>query len=481
MVSVTVSDYESWRHAARGLLSSATPPDEVLWLADSEQAPHPYPAEAVRDIDDVAAARGPRVPRSFSRARGARCVSPQHRQWGALYRVLWRVVHEGRHVLGHDADPDVRAVSDMAAQVRRDEHKMHAFVRFVPVSGRVRPAIVAWYRAGSSDCATGGAVLRRPVRVDALVDPHARRVRPLGRRALLVRRRRCRRRRPERLIDVEDSGASTTQSMFNPARVNPRAMMREMPVARWPTAAGSDVDPGLLVRASARRRDDRATGDTATVTRVRSCPQRTISPRAARAASRMPRLPSARARDAGRVRRGSSEAARIDARRRTAGRRGRPRRAAVRRAGRRRFSIARSQAAGIDRAACLRHQRGEALHVQPRGKRRIHQTPRLSEMHACRPWLEAELRIIRPATVVALGATAARSLLGPQARVMTLRGRVLENLPWAPRVIVTVHPSAVLRAQGEGDRYLEMLVADLELAAGAAPRRDAGHAVGSAS
>jgi uracil-DNA glycosylase len=101
---------------------------------------------------------------------------------------------------------------------------------------------------------------------------------------------------------------------------------------------------------------------------------------------------------------------------------------------------------------------------EPRGKRRIHQTPRLSEMRACRPWLEAELQIIRPSTVVAMGSTAARALLGPQARVMALRGRVLEGLAWSRRVIVTLHPSAILRSQEESGRYFEMLVGDLTLA-----------------
>jgi DNA polymerase len=101
---------------------------------------------------------------------------------------------------------------------------------------------------------------------------------------------------------------------------------------------------------------------------------------------------------------------------------------------------------------------------EPRGKRRIHQTPRLSEIQACRPWLEAELQALRPATVVAMGGTAARALLGTQARVMPLRGRILEGLPWAPRVVVTVHPSAVLRNEADRTKYFDMLVSDLLLA-----------------
>ena len=122
-------------------------------------------------------------------------------------------------------------------------------------------------------------------------------------------------------------------------------------------------------------------------------------------------------------------------------------------------------AAGLDRRRLYLTNAVKHFSFEPRGKRRIHQTPRSSDVHACRPWLESELQAIRPATVVAMGSTAARTLLGPQARVMMLRGRVLEGLAWAPRLIVTLHPSAVLRSEADGERYLEMLVSDLRLAA----------------
>jgi DNA polymerase len=121
-------------------------------------------------------------------------------------------------------------------------------------------------------------------------------------------------------------------------------------------------------------------------------------------------------------------------------------------------------AAGLQRGRGYLTNAVKHFSFEPRGKRRIHQTPSLSETQACRPWLETELQRIRPTTAIAMGSTAARALLGPQARVMALRGRVLEGLAWAPRVIVTVHPSAVLRSRDEGERYFAMLVADLSLA-----------------
>jgi DNA polymerase len=110
---------------------------------------------------------------------------------------------------------------------------------------------------------------------------------------------------------------------------------------------------------------------------------------------------------------------------------------------------------------------------EPRGKRRIHKKPRISEIKACRPWLEAELRAVKPQVVVLLGATAAQSIMGPQFKLMQNRGKLLQkpgpagrDLP-VERVVATIHPSAVLRApDSEGRRAAyESLVADLKVVA----------------
>jgi DNA polymerase len=108
-----------------------------------------------------------------------------------------------------------------------------------------------------------------------------------------------------------------------------------------------------------------------------------------------------------------------------------------------------------------------------RGKRRIHQTPQVSHLLACQPWLAAEIRNVRPELIVVLGATAARSVLGAGFRVTKSRGTVLEaeTLVGPARVLATMHPSAVLRLRGEEhDRAYADLVADLHTA-GEAVRR----------
>jgi DNA polymerase len=91
---------------------------------------------------------------------------------------------------------------------------------------------------------------------------------------------------------------------------------------------------------------------------------------------------------------------------------------------------------------------------EPRGKRRIHKKPNATQIAACRPWLEAELLVVKPAILVALGATAAQSLIGPQFRVTKQRGEFLEST-LAPYVMATVHPSSILRAPDDETRQLE--------------------------
>ena len=103
---------------------------------------------------------------------------------------------------------------------------------------------------------------------------------------------------------------------------------------------------------------------------------------------------------------------------------------------------------------------------QPKGKRRIHAKPTWTEQAACRPWLEAELAVVRPRVLVCLGATAAQSLLGKQFRVTKERGTWVDS-ELAERVTATVHPSAILRQRDDESRHAEMaaFVDDLRIVA----------------
>lgn len=122
--------------------------------------------------------------------------------------------------------------------------------------------------------------------------------------------------------------------------------------------------------------------------------------------------------------------------------------------------------AGIDRGDvyitnAVKHFRWEGA---ARGKRRIHKKPRASEINACRPWLDAEIAVVRPEVVVCLGATAAQAILGREFSVLHDRGKLVESsLP--AKLLATVHPSSILRAPDSETRKLEMarFVQDLKV------------------
>jgi len=128
------------------------------------------------------------------------------------------------------------------------------------------------------------------------------------------------------------------------------------------------------------------------------------------------------------------------------------------------------EAAGIDRSTTYVTNAVKHFKWQARGKRRIHQKPNWAEMTACRPWLEAELAVVKPRVLVLLGATAAQSLLGRQFRVTQHRGEPLDS-DLAELVTATVHPSSILRGEPEQrDDAFAAFVADLSVVADALAR-----------
>jgi len=111
--------------------------------------------------------------------------------------------------------------------------------------------------------------------------------------------------------------------------------------------------------------------------------------------------------------------------------------------------------AGIDRRHVYITNAVKHFKWKPQGKRRLHQKPNAAEINACRPWLDAEIAMVKPHLLVLLGATAAQALLGRDFRVSVQRGQLIER-PGLPPVMATVHPSSILRAPDDETRALEM-------------------------
>ena len=117
---------------------------------------------------------------------------------------------------------------------------------------------------------------------------------------------------------------------------------------------------------------------------------------------------------------------------------------------------------GIDRSEVYVTNAVKHFKWEPRGKRRIHAKPNAREIQACKPWLTAEIQVVQPQMVVALGATAAQALMGKDFRVTQSRGKVFRDTQWAPWFSATVHPSSILRApDDEREAAYRAFVADL--------------------
>jgi probable DNA metabolism protein len=466
--TVRVADYASWRAEAKRALERGVDPGDIFWV-DTLAAQQTLPiaiaapsrvASADRTKGPAPAPRGTSlsVPRRFVEIATLASCHRHPDKWAVLYRLLWRVVHEGRSLLDVASDDDVYAVEQMAAQVRRDEHKMRAFVRFTRVENASGERYVAWYQPDHLIVRMAAPFFadRYPSMRWSLLTPDLCAHWDLQQLTFSAGIE-----APPNIAeeDVADLWRVYYATIFNPARTNISATLREMPLRRWSGLPEASLIPALINSAHERTSmlSRPAAGTSARpyvpVTRelaelrgaVDSCRGCTLFERATQAV--FGEGPA----DAKIVFVGEQPGDVED-------RQGRP---FVGPAGEV-FDRALA-AAGIDRSACYVTNAVKHFSFEERGKRRIHKTPRSSEVRACRPWLEAELQSLAPRCVVCLGATATTALIGPQARVRQLRGEVIANTAWAPALVVTVHPSAVLRAD-DGERYFAMLVADLKLA-----------------
>jgi probable DNA metabolism protein len=448
----------AWREAARPILQKGTSPELVNFTDGSGQATQPLFAAEVS-----CAETGPRphVPSSFlPRAETVACHRSLER-WNLLYRLLWRL-QRNRDLLHLAVDDDVAQFRRLEHQVKRDLHKMHAFVRFRRIDGPEKEAYVAWHQPdhfvlplAAPFFAERFAVMRWSILTpDASMhwDPELKKV-TFGPGVP--------RDKAPQDDELEDLWRVYYGSIFNPARMNLRAMRAEMPMRYWKNLPELQSLPGLLVEAEQRTASmiehPSPLATTSWVPADHSLPVlREAIPRCRgcelHACATQPVF-GAGPLSAGLMLVGEQPGDEED-------RRGQP---FVGPAGRLLDELLAE--VGIDRAATYVTNAVKHFKFVMRGKRRLHESPRLSEINACRPWLLAELDAVQPGLVLCLGASAAKSLLGAKFALMRDHGKLVSS-PWAVRVMATLHPSAILRAT-DPERAADMrsmLLADLRQA-----------------
>jgi DNA polymerase len=452
--------YESWHEAARSLLASNVAPSEVVWLVRGDDQP------LLGDLAEAPPAVEPstvRVPRRFVEDAKLAALHRSSDRWSLLYRLLWRIVRENRLLLGDELDVDVAQLRSMVREIRKDVERMKAFVRFRAIGAPGAERFIAWH-VPDHDVAT-------------LVGPHFAARYPNLRWSIftpvssihwdgssLTRDRGV----AASEIPREDSNRAAEAlwrtyyaASFNPARANEAKLARDMPARFRDTLPEAETIPLLLAEAPARTSRLRADRGGATDrTRVPQNADVTALRSAAATCTACDLYRHATQTVFGE---GPSTASIVLVGEQPGDAEDRQGQPFVGPAGE--LLDRALMAAGVVRSDVYVTNAVKHFAWEPRGKRRIHRTPRLSEVRACRPWLEAELAALRPRVVVCLGGTAARALLGPQARVNALRGRVITDQTWAPRMIVTLHPAAVLRAADPPSQQAAYasLVSDLAL------------------
>ncbi|MCY7279315.1 MAG: UdgX family uracil-DNA binding protein [Sphingomonas bacterium] len=427
-------DFDGWRDAARGLAEAGVPPAAISWqVLGGEGDLFAGPATAAPPSGPSFA-----VPRAFiALAKAAICHRDPER-FALLFHMML-AVRTNRYAMDDRADPLLDRLEKMAKEVRRDAHKMHAFVRFRGVEDEDGPRFVAWFEPDNHIVRreAGFFVRRFPNMRWSILTPELS-IHWDG--ATLTEGPGATRRDAPDGDPIEETWKTYYASIFNPARVKVKAMTKEMPKKYWKNMPETALIGGLL--AEAQRRE--AAMIETSRNQVPVPPSNSVTTWASlnAEAAACTRCDLHRCATQTVFGEGPLDASILFVGEQPGDQEDRAGRPFVGPAGQL-FDAALIEA-GIDRSRAYVTNAVKHFKFVLRGKQRIHARPDVSEIDACRWWQEQERGLIRPALTVALGATAARSLTGKTITISKVRDSPL-TLADGSECWVTVHPSFLLR------------------------------------
>lgn len=419
------------------------PPDAVDWrmagdaegLFDAQATPLP-PTDVPLN-----------VPRAFP-ALAKQVIATRDPQTPHLLYSLLLHLRDTPRALTNRADPLVQRAEETAKHIRRDMHKMKAFVRFREVTpqGANRRQFLSWFEPDHRiEELIAPFFTRRFGDMDwVIVTPEV----TMRFEGGVMRHEAVASDRLDLSDETEELWRTYYANIFNPARLKVKAMRSEMPKKYWKNLPEAALIPDLIANAEARARQMQENAPSFAPARadriLARLPERqaaTDGPLAGlNACTRCPLgkmatqgVPGAGPQDAALMIVGEQPGDHEDLQ-------GQP---FVGPAGQVFDQLATQ--AGIDRHSAYVTNAVKHFKFQPRGKRRIHQSPTSGEVDHCRWWLDREIAQVQPVLIVALGATAARALTGNGRDIIKRRGRVEKGLSGLP-VLITLHPAAVLRA-----------------------------------
>jgi DNA polymerase len=463
------TDFDGWRKTARTLALNDVKPSDVTWnvAGDAPElfAPTTPPLEPPNGTFNVSA--------KFVELAQIAILHRNPERFALLYRLLWRL-RQNHDLLDIATDPDVNEIAAMAKAVRRDEHKMHAFVRFREIGREHKSHFVAWFEPEHHIVELAAPFFARRFAdmpwsiltpdLCAHWDGHAVSITPGVSQSEAPTADR-----------LEETWRSYYASIFNPARLKVAAMRNEMPKKYWRNLPEASLIKPLIEgagRTASAMIANAATEPHKAQKRMEPLKENDMPRKHARDDIETLREDAADCRacplykDATQTVFGEGPpTARIMLVGEQPGDKedlaGKP---FVGPAGQ---MLDRAlEEAGIDRRQVYVTNAVKHFKFVPRGKIRLHQKPNTPEIKACRPWYERELAAIQPELVVAMGATAAQSVFGKITPINKSRGRLID-LAEGTRALVTVHPSYLLRlpdAEAKAQEY-RRFVQDLKIAA----------------
>ncbi len=425
-------DFTGWRDAARALAAEAVPPEQIIWQVG--EAGGDLFAEATTPPASVSVAFS--VPRAFVDLARDVVLHSDAERFALLYTLLARLRSEPG-LIEDRADPLIRRLDHLAGQVRRDIHKMRAFLRFREVADVEGPRFVAWFEPEHHIVRTNAAffidrfaAMRWSILTPALSihwdgktlseGPGAQKGDAPGG------------------DPVEDVWKTYYASIFNPARVKIGAMLKEMPKKYWKNMPETALVPGLIATAQARESGMIETARASIGGNIQVAWE-ALRDEAAEC-TRCPLYKDATQTVFGE---GPVDAVLMFVGEQPGDQEDLADKPFVGPAGQI-FDRARAEA-GIDRASVYVTNAVKHFKFEQRGKRRIHSRPGAGEIEACRWWIDQERMLVKPRMTVALGATAARALFGRTMTISHERGRPMALPDDGGEAWVTVHPSYLLR------------------------------------
>jgi uracil-DNA glycosylase len=465
------TDFDGWRKSARVLALNDVKPADVSWRVAGD-APELFAPQAPA----LEAPTGTfNVPGKFVKLASTAILHRNPERFALLYRLLWRL-RQNHDLLDIATDPDVNEIDTMAKVVRRDEHKMHAFVRFREIGREHKAHFVAWFEPEHHIVELAAPFFARRFAdmpwsiltpdLCAHWDGHDVSFTPGVHKSEAPSADR-----------LEETWRSYYASIFNPARLKVQAMRKEMPRKYWRNLPEASLIKPLIEtagRTTSAMIASPATEPHKPQKRLEPAPLSEALDKARQRADDIESLREAAAdcracplyNDATQTVFGEGrQTARIMLVGEQPGDKedlaGKP---FVGPAGQ---MLDRAlEEAGIDRDKVYVTNAVKHFKFVPRGKIRLHQRPNTPEIKACRQWYARELAVIKPELVVAMGATAAQSVLGKITPIQKNRGHLIE-LDDGIAALVTVHPSYLLRLPDAEARALEYqrFVQDLRIAA----------------